>query len=132
MDRRTWVQLMAVLAAARPALPQQGGRGQAPMRVTKDQVVGALKLMGLEFNDAELDMMLPSVNRALGNYEALRQVEIGYSVEPSFHFSPGLPDRKPIKGPQRFTTTIAAAGAAPKAPKDLEEVAFWPVTRIAP
>ena len=102
------------------------------MRITKDQVAAGLKLIGLEFNDAELDQMLPTVNRALGNYEALRQVEIGYGVEPSFHFSPGLPDRKPIKGPQRFTTTIAVTGAAAKAPKDLEDVAFWPVTRIAP
>ena len=162
MDRRTWVQLIGVLAAARPALTQQrgaagatgttgaqdgagrgrgqGGRGQVPMRVSKDQIVGALKLMGLEFTDPELDMMLPRVNQALGNYETLRTVEIGYGVEPAFHFSPGLPDRKPIKGPQRFETTIprlaAAKGKAParapKAPTDLEEVAFWPVTRIAP
>ena len=76
------------------------------MRVTKDQIVAALKLMGLEFRDPEIDMMLPSVNRALGNYEALRKVEIGYGVEPAFHFQPGLPNRVPIKGPQRFDTTI--------------------------
>jgi Asp-tRNA(Asn)/Glu-tRNA(Gln) amidotransferase A subunit family amidase len=158
MNRRTWVQLIGVLAAARPALPQQrgaagatgatdvagrgqGGRGQAPMRVSKEQIVGALKLMGLEFTDAELDMMLPSVNQALGNYEALRSVEIGYGVEPAFHYSPGLPSRTPIKGPQRFETTIPKPAAAakgkssaraPKAPTDLEEVAFWPVTELAP
>src|ERR1035441_7427244 len=78
MDRRSWLQLIAILAAAREAHPQQrggastppppaaegagrGGRGQGglqnlPMRVTKEQVIGALKLMGLEFQDAELDM----------------------------------------------------------------------------
>src|SRR5215469_11238538 len=107
MDRRTWVQLVGVLAAARPALSQQqGGRGQIPMRVTKDQIAGALKLMSLEFQDAEIDMMLPGVNQALNNYEQLRTVELGYGVEPAFHFQPGLPDRKPIHGPQRFTTTI--------------------------
>ena len=152
---------MGVLAAARPALEQQrgatgtngatgaagaargqGGRGQVPMRVSKDQVIGALKLIGLEFNDAEIDMMLPSVNRALGSYEALRGVDLGYGLEPAFHFSPGLPDRKPIRGPQRFETTIprVRAGAAkgktaprpPKPPADLEEVAFWRVTELAP
>ncbi len=138
---------MGVLAAARPAVSQQrgatgatgatgdggrqGGRGQMPMRVNKEQVVGALKLIGLEFNDAEIDQMLPRVNQALGNYEALRKVEIGYGVEPSFHFSPGLPDRTPIKGPQRFETTIARSGAA-KAPANLEDAAFWPVTELAP
>jgi Asp-tRNA(Asn)/Glu-tRNA(Gln) amidotransferase A subunit family amidase len=134
---------MGVLAAAGPALSQQrgatgaagagqGGRGQAPMRVNKDQIVGALKLLGLEFNDAELEQMLPTVNRALGNYEALRQVEIGYGVEPSFHFSPGLPNRVPIKGPQRFDTTIPKTAArAAKAPANLEDAAFWPVTVLA-
>ena len=130
MDRRTWVQLMGVLAAAQPAVSQQGGRGQAPMRVTKDQVVGALKLIGLEFNDAELDMMLPRVNQALGSYEALRKIEIGYDVEPAFHFSPGLPDRTPIKGPQRFE--FSGARLAGRAPANLEDVAFWPVTELAP
>jgi Asp-tRNA(Asn)/Glu-tRNA(Gln) amidotransferase A subunit family amidase len=161
MNRRTWVQLLGVLAAARPAFGQQrgpagatgatgatgegrgrgqGGRGQAPLRVNKDQVSSALKLIGVEVNDAELDMMLPRVSQALGNYEALRRIEIGYGVEPAFHFSPGLPDRKPIKGPQRFGTTIprpvASKGKAParaaKPPADLEEVAFWRVTEIAP
>jgi Asp-tRNA(Asn)/Glu-tRNA(Gln) amidotransferase A subunit family amidase len=153
MDRRTWVRLMSVLAAARPALSQQRGTagatgatggagrgGQAPMRVSKEQITSALKLLGLEFNDAEIDLMLPRANQALGNYEALRKVEIGYGVEPSFHFSPGLPGRTPIKGPQRFETTIAKAGAAngkapagtPKAPADLEDAAFWPVTELAP
>src|SRR5580658_297758 len=123
MDRRTLVQLMGVLAAARPAISQdrggrgvapagpQGGRGQQPMRVTKEQISSALKLMGLEFSDPEIDMMLPRVNQALGNYEALRRVEIGYSVEPAFHFAPGLSNRVPIKGPQRFDTTIPTAKA---------------------
>ena len=69
MDRRTWLQLITILTAAREAQSQQrvppaaegagrGGRGDGggqnlPMRVTKEQVTGALKLMGLEFQDAE-------------------------------------------------------------------------------
>jgi len=156
MDRRTLVQLITVLAAARPAIsqdrggratpppqaggaaatPPQGGRGQqAPIRVTKEQIAGALKLMGLEFTDAELDMMLRPVNQALGSYEALRKEEIGYGVEPAFHFQPGLPNRVPIKGPQRFDTTIPnskSGTSTPKAPSNLEEAAFWPVTQLAP
>jgi Asp-tRNA(Asn)/Glu-tRNA(Gln) amidotransferase A subunit family amidase len=105
------------------------------MRVTKEQITGALKLMGLEFTDAELDMMLRPVNTALGSYEALRKVEIGYGVEPAFHFQPGLPNRAPIKGPQRFDTTIPnpkSGTPTPKAPSNLEEAAFWPVTQLAP
>ena len=139
MDRRTWFQLMTILTAAGEARAQQGGgrggRGQAadaapPPRVTKDQVVAALKLMGLEFQDAELDMMLRGVNQALGNYESLRKADVALDTEPAFFFQPGLPDRKPIKGPQRFETTIAKTPG--KAPSNLEDVAFWRVVDLAP
>lgn len=109
----------------------QGGFQQQPMRITKDQLKGALVLFGLDFKDDEVDMMLPAVNRDLYSYEALRQVDIPYGTEPCFAFHPGLPDRTPIRGPQRFSTSINYK-ARVRAPKDIEEVALWPVTRIAP
>jgi Asp-tRNA(Asn)/Glu-tRNA(Gln) amidotransferase A subunit family amidase len=121
---------MTVVAAARPAVSAPQGRAQQPMRINKEQLKGAIALLGLDFQDPEIDMMLPSVNRAMANYEALRKVEIPADTEPSFAFHPGLPDRKPIKGPQRFSTTIATTAAKP--PGDLEEVAYWPVTKLAP
>ena len=104
------------------------------MRVTREQVAGALALLGLNFQDAEIDMMLRNVNRALYNYEALRKVDVPYGVEPSFAFHPGLPDREPVKGPHRYFPTVltASRGSRHRAPSNLEEVAFWPVTQIAP
>jgi len=142
------MQLIAVLAAARPGLPQDrgaatttpqppaggrgGGRGgNQPMRITKEQVQAGLKLLGLEFQDAEIDQMLPRVNSAIGTYERVRQIEVPLDTEPAFAFHPGLPDRVPIKGPQRFETTIAKTSTA-KAPSSLEELAFLPVTQLAP
>ena len=143
MDRRTWLQLLGVLSAARgagaqqrPATPPPGGRGggrgfpQQPMRITKDQVAAALKLFGLEFQDAELDMMLRRVNSALYSYEALRKSDVPYGTEPAFSFQPGLPGRKPPAGPQRFVTTIRHKRAVK--PKSLEDLAFLPVTELAP
>jgi Asp-tRNA(Asn)/Glu-tRNA(Gln) amidotransferase A subunit family amidase len=100
------------------------------MRINKDQVVGALALLGLRFEDAELDMMLRRVNASLSSYENLRKIDVPYGTEPAFAFHPGLPDRTPIKGPQRFATTIATGHV--RAPKDLEDVAFWTVTELAP
>jgi Asp-tRNA(Asn)/Glu-tRNA(Gln) amidotransferase A subunit family amidase len=140
MERRTWCQLIGVLAAARPALSQTPqpapasppqGSGQQPQRVNKDQLKAALALIGLQFEDKELDDMLGNVNGALRNYENLRAVEIGYDVEPSFTFHPGLPNREPIKGPQRFETTIPKTSTA-KAPSNLEGLAFLPITELAP
>jgi Asp-tRNA(Asn)/Glu-tRNA(Gln) amidotransferase A subunit family amidase len=141
------MRLIGVLAAARPGFSQTqppattpqppasgrgGGRGpQRPLRITREQVQAALKLLGLEFQDAEIDMMLRGVDNALASYEAVRKIDIAYDVEPSFTFHPGLPDRTPIKGPPRFQTTIPKTSAA-KAPPDLEELAFLPVTQLAP
>src|ERR1019366_6199376 len=150
MDRRSWLQLMTILTAAREAQSQQrggattpptegagrGGRAESavpnpPMRVNKEQVIGALKLMGLEFQDAELEMMMRGVNQALSGYEALRKADVPIDTEPAFAFHPGPPDRQPGKGPQRFETTIAKMPVT-KAPSNLEDVAFWRVVDLAP
>ena len=121
---------MSVLAAARPASPQ--GRGQQqPMRVTKEQVTAALKLLGLDFQDGEIEMMLRRVNSSLYSYEALRKIDVPLDTEPAFAFHPGLPDRVPAKGPARFEPTFAQARNA-RAPQNLEELAFWRVSELAP
>src|SRR5689334_11605626 len=109
MDRRTWLQLLSLLSAARAGYSQQrggasapavsGGRGQQaqqPMRVTKEQVTAGLALLGLQFQDAEIEMMLRRVNSSLFNYEALRKIDVPLGVEPAFAFHPGLPNRTPV------------------------------------
>ena len=101
------------------------------MRVTKEQVAAAFVLLGIEFQDSELDMMLRRVNDALSGYEELRKVDVPYDAEPAFAFHPGLPSRVPGKGPARYATTIPIATTA-KAPKNLEDLAFLPVTGLAP
>jgi len=138
MDRRTWLQLLSILSAARVGYAQErpasGGRNQQsqqPLAVTKEQVAAALKLIGLEFQDAEIETMLRGVNQAMGQYANLRKLDVPLDTEPAFFFQPGLPGRQPIKGPQRFETTIPKSGAV-KAPSNLEDVAFWRVTELAP
>src|SRR4051794_29111714 len=139
MDRRSWLQLLGLLSSATAASPQQppaGGRGPGtvpaeppPLRVKKEQVLGALAILGLEFQDAEVEMLLRRVNSYLTGYESLRKIDVPYGTEPAFAFHPGLPDRTPIKGPARFAPTTHPHGTAPK---NLEDTAFWPVTRLAP
>ncbi|HEY1343075.1 MAG TPA: amidase [Bryobacteraceae bacterium] len=149
MDRRTWLQVLGLLSAARTAAtqdrppatppaatnPPAGGRGQGfgqqqPMRVTKEQVAAALALLGLEFQDPEIDMMLRRVNSSLYGYEAVRKIDVPYGTEPAFAFHPGLPDRTPIKGPARFEYAVPHYKG--RAPKDIEEMAYWRITDIAP
>ena len=101
------------------------------MRVTREQVAAAFVLLGIEFQDAEIDMMLRRVSDALTSYEALRKTDVPYDAEPAFTFHPGLPGRVPDKGPARYQTTIPLTSTA-KAPKNPEDLAFLPVTRLAP
>src|ERR1035437_5054566 len=91
MDRRTWIQLLGILSAAgvsaqdrppatpAPTAPQRPP--QRPMRVTKEQVAAAFVLLGLEFQDSELDLMLRRINDALNSYEELRKVDVPYRSE---------------------------------------------------
>src|SRR5262245_44071127 len=107
MDRRTWLQLLSVLSATRASYAQQrGGQQQQPLRITKDQVKAGLALLGVDFQEDELDLMLRRVDGLLQGYEAIRKIEVPYGVEPAFAFHPGLSNRTPIKGPQRFETAI--------------------------
>ena len=151
MDRRTWLQLITILTAAREAHPQQrggttpppaegagrGGRGQGglqnlPMRITKDQVVGALKLHGAGVPGCRTRH--DAARRQPGDLAATRRCarRTCRSIpSPPLHSIPGLPDRQPIKGPQRFDTTIPKTPAM-KAPSNLEDVAFWRVVDLAP
>ena len=93
-------------------------------------MVAGLALIGLQFQDAEVDLMLRRVSNSLSAYESLRKTEVPLGVEPSFAFHPGLPNRTPVKGPPRFETTIVRTAVKP--PANLEDAAFWPVTELAP
>jgi Asp-tRNA(Asn)/Glu-tRNA(Gln) amidotransferase A subunit family amidase len=51
-------------------------------------------LIGIELTDAHAAMALPGVNRNLGNYEALRQIDIPLDTEPAIAFHPALPGKR--------------------------------------
>ena len=88
-------------------------------------------MLGLEFTEAEQATMLPSVNRALGQYETLRQIDVPLDTEPAFRFNPRVPGKSVRRGPARFRPTRTPA---PKKAhwKSVEELAFLRVTELAP
>jgi Asp-tRNA(Asn)/Glu-tRNA(Gln) amidotransferase A subunit family amidase len=98
------------------------------LRVSKEMLQAAEKLAGLEFTDAERELMLEGVNDYLESYEAIRNIPIDNSVPPALAFNPILPGmkfattRRPIKISKVET---------PKLPANLEDAAFWPVTHLA-
>ena len=116
------MKLLGVLAAATTAPAQTP---PAPQRVSKEQIQTALHLIGLEFEDGKIDMMLPNVNRALNNYEELRKINIPLDTEPATRFFPTRP--QPAKS-ARFTPSLRK----PRRFEDLEQLAFEAVTDLAP
>ena len=136
MNRRELLQFVPTVAALIatesgfvPRAAAQGRGPEPPMRITKDQLHDALEILGLDFTEEQRDMMLPGVNRALANYEALRKIDIPLDTEPAFHFRPALPGKEPKPRLSRFTPTRAGKLASFK---DVEDLAFLPVTELAP
>jgi Asp-tRNA(Asn)/Glu-tRNA(Gln) amidotransferase A subunit family amidase len=103
-------------------------QGQEAPRLTKEMLAEAEKLAGLEFSDAEREMMLEGLERRLRSYDALRAVTLPNSVPPALYFRPvpaGMTIGRGRRGSRR------SAVRAERVPSDLEELAFWPVTRLA-
>jgi Asp-tRNA(Asn)/Glu-tRNA(Gln) amidotransferase A subunit family amidase len=136
LPRRTWLKLLAVLAAAQtplavsPAVAQQQGE-ETPPRVTPEMIEHALALIGLEFPAEQRELMLRTVDRQLETYEALRALDIGYEVEPAFIFNPLLPGKTPPTEAPPFPDYTRRPPAA-RSWQSVEELAFLSVAQLAP
>ncbi len=127
MERRQWIQLMTVLAAARPAGARQDGKSGKPGPLTKEHLAAALKVMDVAFKDEHLELMLPEANKSFEQFAKLRAIEIGNEVGTAFAFRAELPGRRPKAGPSRFLPTVRRAAKPAKA----EDIAFLPVAGLA-
>jgi Asp-tRNA(Asn)/Glu-tRNA(Gln) amidotransferase A subunit family amidase len=137
LPRRTWLKLLAVLAAAQaplasaPAAPPQQQDDETPLRITPAMLQHALALIGLDFPAEQRQLMLRTVNRQLESYEALRALDIAYEVEPAFVFHPLLPGKTPPAGSTPFPD-YSRYPPAPRSWQSVEELAFLPVEQLGP
>jgi len=104
--------------------PQEAQEGP----LTKQMIADAARVSGLEFTDPELDLMVEDLNRTLGSYEELRGVPIPNEVVPAVRFDPALPWQL---FPTESTVFRYTRPRDVERPARLEEVAFWPVTKLA-
>jgi Asp-tRNA(Asn)/Glu-tRNA(Gln) amidotransferase A subunit family amidase len=101
LDRRTFFGLCAgvgiPLATAEISWARAVGEGDASgarvpgetlARITREQVAAAEKVLGLSYDNADRDQMLPHLEEALKAYVQLREVPIPESVAPAFRFDP--------------------------------------------
>src|SRR6266536_1807348 len=145
LDRRTFVKLLpaagaAGLAVSRSPLkalaqtatptPTPSPRlSPAPMRITKDMMHDAEKLIGIELTDKQEDMALPGVNRALDNYEVVRKIDVPLDTEPAIVFHPALPGLHIKRAATR--TKFKFGRNEPAQFKSVEELAFATVPQLA-
>jgi Asp-tRNA(Asn)/Glu-tRNA(Gln) amidotransferase A subunit family amidase len=126
--RRTWFKLLPFAA-----LRLQGQNQQAPVPqiVDKAMLQNALKMAGLEFTEPQLEMMLPSMNRNLPAFDALRKIDVPLDTEPATEFRPHAPAVPVGKKATRAKFTLAKTKVKPRRPANLEDLAFAPVTELA-
>src|SRR6266849_3921726 len=106
INRRTFVKLLPAAGAAGLAIsslplpvaaqtptptPSPRPSPTPALRITKDMMHNAEKLIGIELNDKQEEMALPGVNRNLDNYEAVRKIDVPLDTEPAIAFHPAQP-----------------------------------------
>jgi Asp-tRNA(Asn)/Glu-tRNA(Gln) amidotransferase A subunit family amidase len=144
VNRRAFVKLVPALGAAALAAPHisavlsqtptpsplpspSPSPTPAPLRVTKDMLKQAEKLIGIELTDAQEALALQNVSTNLDRYETLRKIDVPLDTEPATLFHPALPGSKFNLKPAKFKLS------AVETPRfsSLDEVAFAPLTQLA-
>ncbi len=150
LDRRTFVKLVPAFGAAAIAAPHLSlssalaqtpspvaspapspvaspSPTPAPLRVTKEMLHQAEKLIGIELTDAQEAMALSNASTNLDRYEALRKIDIPLDTEPATLFHPALPGKKFDFKPVKFK--LSKTGLMPFT--SVEDLAFASLPQLA-
>ena len=125
---RTWKVIVLVVLALASGFALGIAEGELPF--TKSDIAGSEKLAGLVFTDAERDSMQADLADYLKGYEALRGVPIANSVPPALVFHTRGPRGDAAPAPRGKRVRLDKPTHS-KRPRNLEEVAFWPVRDLA-
>jgi Asp-tRNA(Asn)/Glu-tRNA(Gln) amidotransferase A subunit family amidase len=127
-DRRRFTAFFAGFGLAATALPKLlWAEIEKTGRISKEALIGAEQIAGLEFTEDERDLMLAGLEELRKDYERLREVQLDNSVSPALRFDPVLPGMVfPSLPPRRR----ASRPRLSQRPADDEELAFLPVTEL--
>ncbi len=126
LNRRTWLTLLSTLAALPAVKAQTAAQAPAP-RITKEMAIAVLASMDLQFTDAQVTMMLPTVNRQFEQFLALRKIDIPLDTPPAIQFSPVFVGYKLPTGRSTFRQGRAPARVHFA---NAEELAFLPAVEL--
>ncbi len=83
---------------------------------------------GLDFDQAEMDSLRPTLESRLEAYEALRSIPIPNSVSPSLVFLPALNKTRIPESQKEIKWNLAESI---EMPSDISELAFYPVWKLS-
>jgi Asp-tRNA(Asn)/Glu-tRNA(Gln) amidotransferase A subunit family amidase len=98
--------------------------------ITNDQITSATQLIGLDFTEAEQELMHEGLTKQREQYVQLRTVSIPNSVSPALLFDPRVANA-PLGDVSRSNSTPTNEPAPPQKPADLGALAFAPVTQLS-
>jgi Asp-tRNA(Asn)/Glu-tRNA(Gln) amidotransferase A subunit family amidase len=101
---------------------------QQARRITAAMVADAEAVAGIELTEEWREKVVDGVNDYAEGYAQVRELDISNAVYPALVFDPALPDERVPAGRRRVR--VSDAGRV-RRPADLEQVAFWPVTKLA-
>lgn len=133
LDRRAFMAYFSALGLGGTLFPGVlWARIQAAQEITPEMVRQAEAIAGLEFSDEQREEMVRALSRNHRAYTTMREVELPYSVPPALHFDPRVPglETPNAEAPSRKATP-APSPEPVRRPERLEDIAFWPVTKLA-
>jgi len=129
LKRRKFMAYFSTLGLAATAFPKAlFARMQERKKISTKIIAEAEKIAGLEFTEAERELMAKGVNKLVEQYEKLRAYELDNSVPPAFSFSPVLSGMK--LGDRKSSFKLSEA-VVPELPSNLEGLAYQPVTVLS-
>ncbi len=118
---------------------QDGGETDVETKITQEMLHYAHRMIGLEFTREERELMRKRVHDDLGFYQKLREVSLANSVAPAHRFDPIPPGdtissalpQADVAGETDPSQAVAKQLPPSDSPLRSEELAYWPVTRLA-
>jgi Asp-tRNA(Asn)/Glu-tRNA(Gln) amidotransferase A subunit family amidase len=129
LSRRTFMAALSALGVGGGLFPGVlWARVQQQATITAAMVKDAEQVSGLDFTEDQRESIVRGLNRDLRSYEALRAMTIPNDVPFPMVFDPVVPGTQPPTGTSELRTSDVGRV---RRPADLEQVAFWPVTKLA-
>ena len=131
-SRRTFLTAVPAAVAGAVAAKTYAQGQPAAGAIKPSTIETAETIMGLDFHREDETAIADRLNARLRTFEQLRRTSVPMDTEVAVIFKPSLPGKEP-KGPATPGAPIkyTKPPLTLKRPANLEEVAFWPVTKLA-